>query len=277
MRARTVLLILLVLLIAVSAVAAVRPAKAKPAGKATPGAVKPQWWGGPPNQIPAASGKVAAVAPDKITLDVKHGRQTFAVTPETKVRVRGKAGAIGDVKVGDPCRIVFKPVPNGVPIAEKIQVPKPSVAGEIVARNGRVLTLKGKEATWTVTLAEGAKITCRKYIGTLDDLRIGYWAAAGGEINGTAVLAKAVSFRPTVVHGAVTEVNGNLITVKAVKQHIVTGQVTDKTQILVRPRVGPNKPGTLADIKVGAPVNVAGHLMEGGPMQLLFVDVLTGI
>jgi len=272
MKARTVLLFLLALIIAAAAFAA-------PQGKTKgrEGVATPNWWGPPPNQTPSAAGIVVTVAPDRIALNTKRGQVTFAVTPETKVWVRGSKATILDVKVGDQCRIVFKPVRNGVPIARKIQVPKPTIGGKITAKEGNVLTVVGKDATFTVTVPPEAKIRCRKYEGTLDDLRVGYGVTVVGAIDGANVLAEAVHFGPPVFKGTVVEVSGNLITMKTIRQKIVTGVVGDKTAILVRPRIGPNKPGTLADIKVGAPVNIGGHLVKGGPMQLIFVDVLTGI
>ena len=271
MKAGTVLLVLLTLLVAASALAAPQQ---RPGGKG--GLVKPNWWGPPPGQKPAANGTVAEVSSTQIVLDTKQGRKTFAVTPDTKVWVRGKAGSITDVKVGDPCRVVFKPVANGTPIARRIVIPKPHAAGQLTAKEGNVLTLKNKDTIWTVTVLPEAKIRCWKYEGTLADLRIGYRVVAFGEINGNNVVAELVQFMPMAYKGAVTEVNVNQITVKTIRQKIVTGVVTDKTTILVRPRVGPTKPGTLADIKVGAPVNIGGHVVEGGPMQLIFVHVLTG-
>ena len=272
MKARTVLLVLLALLVAASALAAPQQ---RPGGKG--GLVKPNWWGPPPGQKPAANGTVAEVSSTQIVLDTKQGRKTFAVTPDTKVWVRGKAGSIVDVKVGDPCRVVFKPVANGTPVAIRIMVPKPHAAGQLTAKEGNVLTLKNKDTIWTVTVLPEAKIICGKYEGTLADLRIGYRVVAFGEISGNNVVAKLVEFLPTVYMGAVIAVNGNQITVKTIRQKVVTGIVTDKTVILIKPRTGPNRPGTLADIKDGLPININGHLVQGGPMQLIFVQVLTGV
>ena len=67
------------------------------------------------------------------------------------------------------------------------------------------------------------------------------------------------------------------ITVKLVRQKTINLVASKATAVLVRPRVGPNVPGTLADVKVGAPVNVGFHLNPGGACPLLWIDVLTGM
>ncbi len=236
----------------------------------------PNWWKQPPSQTPAAVGSVIYKATDQIRISTKAGDKSFAITPETKIWVKGQKGTIDDIQLGDIARIVFGKQVNGLPQARRIEIPKPHIGGEIAAIQGNVLTIKKKDQVWTVVVPEAAKIKCRKYEGSMADLRVGYRALVRGEINGNEVTAKVVEFIPTVYKGAVTAVNGNLITVKTVRQLTVPCVVTEKTQILVRPRVGPNKDGSLSDIRVGMPVNIAGHLMPGAPMQLIYIDVLTG-
>lgn len=77
--------------------------------------------------------------------------------------------------------------------------------------------------------------------------------------------------------GAVTAVNGNSITVKLIRQQTVDLEAGPATAVLVRPRVGPNVPGTLADVKVGSPVDIGYHANPGGACPLLWIEVLTGI
>lgn len=272
MRLRNVALICLVVLLAAAALAGQKPA---PPNK---GADRgPAWWGAPPRETPAEMGAVAAVSPTQITLNTAHGQVTFSITNQTKFWVRGKKGSLADVQVGDPCRVVFTPVQGGQAVARRIEIPRPRATGQITAINGNVLTVKKGDVVWTITVPAEAKIRCRRYLGTLDDLRVGYHVSAAGQMNGKDVIAESVEFVPTVYKGSVLEVSGNQITVKTIRQKVVAGAVTDKTTILIRPRVGPNKPGTLADIKPGLPVNIGGHEVAGGPMQLIFVDVLTGI
>ena len=241
----------------------------------------PNWWGPAPNPTPTVQGVVVNTAPDQITLNLPRGPQAFAVTPKTEIFVAGQSATMADIKLGDPCILRLQVMPQGLPIALRINVPKPRATGMIDAITGNVLTVRDKDVIWHVTVPDGAKIVCRTYQGTLADLQIGYHVGVSGQFNGTDVVADVVEFMPFMLKGVVTAVDGNQITVATTEQTIVTGVLSDKTMVLVRPRVGDNRPGTPSDIKVESPVDIGGSMSEGGPyqggtMQLLLVDVLVG-
>jgi len=229
---------------------------------------------------PVVTGIVASVSADQITLNLPEGPRSAAVTRQTQVIVYGKKATIADVKVGMKAEVAFRPVEGGLPIALRINVPQPRAAGQIDAIDGNVLTVRGEKGIiWKITVPDGARIVCHGYQGTFADLRIGYRVGVGGQFNGNNVVAEVVEFAPIIHKGVVTAVDGSTITVATVEQTIITAQISEATIILVRPRVGPNRPGTLADIKVECPIDVGGHMSEGGPyqggtMQALFADVL---
>lgn len=248
---------------------------------AKPPAAQPNWWPGQkPKPAPVrettAVGTVAAVVASKIDVQTAQGVKSFAVFPRTKVVVRGKNATMADVKAGDPVRVNFRVV-NNVPSAVHIAVPKPNIKGKITAINGSVITLKTKDAEFQVTVGEATKIKSKGYRGSPADLQVGFGAGVQGAVSGNNVAADAIEFVPAVAKGAVTAVDGNTITIKAIRQQSITTLASEKTVIMVRPRVGPNVKGTIADVRVGVPVNIGFKPVEGGPSPLFWIDVLTGM
>lgn len=251
------------------------------AAAAKPPAAQPNWWPGekpkaaPPKET-VAVGTVAAVSATKIDVQTAQGVKSFAVFPKTRVVVQGKKATIADVKAGDPVRVAFRVV-NNVPSAVHIAVPKPNVKGKITAITGGGFTLKTQNAEFAVSVGEATKIRSKGYVGSLADLQVGFGAAVIGTISGNNIAADAVEFLPAVAKGAVSAVDGNTITIKAIRQQEITVVANEKTVVLVRPRVGPNVKGTIADVKVGVPVNIGYKPVQDGPSPLFWIDVLTGM
>lgn len=242
------------------------------------GAARPDWWGRPPGDRPAIQGTVKEVSSTGISVQTREGVKSFVVNQQTRVMVRGQRATIADVKVGDPVAVKAAPQPNGLPVALGIMVPKPAYAGEIVSVEGNTLILKSKDgAQLRVLLTPKTRMGSRGYVGTVADLRPGYKASAHGDIADQVMTAQAVQFVPAVAKGTVTAVDGNTITLKAVRQFDVVCSASEATVVMIRPRVGPNKLGTLADVKVGTPANIGFHAGEGGPGTLLWIELLTGM
>lgn len=68
--------------------------------------------------------------------------------------------------------------------------------------------------------------------------------------------------------------NGSQIVVMTLRRQPVTANASPATFVLVCPRIGPNKPGTLAVVKPGLAVNIGGHLAADKTMQALWINVL---
>ena len=244
-----------------------------------------EWWGRPPGKRPVVHGRVANVSPTNIAVETKRGVKPFVVTEDTRVMVRGEDATIADVLVGDPVVVRFRLQRDNVPLALGVLVPKPRVRGRIVSIEGDVIILRGKEREHRVIVTEQTKYGSKRYEGTYADLRIGYGAVAIGYVEGDELIADFVRFRPGGAKGTVIATDGELITVKTVKQLNIDCVGSDATAVLIRPRVGPNTQGTLADVQVGMPVNIGFHpnrdgQMNGqpsGPVSLLWIDVLTGL
>lgn len=282
MRVTRVFLICLALIVAASAVFAAPVVKAKPPvdkpGKqAPPSGESPDWWGTNPNKPQTNfKGIVDSVSPTSITVKSKEAAKTFAVTQETKVVVQGQKATINDVKPGNPVGVRFKQDGNTL-VAVGIVVAKPGTGGEITAVQGNTITLREKNgAVHQVAVTDKTKYRSHGYIGTLADLRIGYRVMAQGTMSNDVLTADSIEFVPSLARGTVIARNGDLITVKAVKQQEIQLLGTPATAVLIRPRVADNKKGTLADVQVGAPVNVGFAPNPNGPAQLLWIDVLTG-
>lgn len=234
--------------------------------------------GPPPVKLPGVGGVVTAVGSNLITLNTPKGAQSFMVTGETRVIVFGQKATIGDVRIGMRAEVAFRGADGQTPVALRINAVKPRIEGMVTAINANVLTVKAKEMTFAVTVAPNAKITFKDRPAALADIKQGFHVITMGELSGTNMLAEAVQIMPAARKGVVTAVNGSEITIATVEQMIITGILSDQTVITVRPRVGPNRPGTTADIKVESVVNVGGTMTEGGPyqggtMQLMFVDI----
>lgn len=257
--------ICLVLILAAGAALAADSAKEK------------QWWGKAPGQKPIVNGTVANVSSGNIAVKTKDGVKAFVVVAKTNVIVRGQKSTMADVKVGDPVVVHFVLQRDNVPAAARVIVRKPGVAGKIVSFQNNVLVLKSKTGQTRVLVTEKTAVRSRNYVGTPQDLRVGYGVEAVGTPSDNGLVADTVIFRPTASKGTVVSVENGVVTVKTVKQLNIQLQTSNATAVLVRPRVGPNKKGTLADIKVGSPVNVGFHAVQGGVSPLLWVDVLTGM
>jgi len=277
---------------------------------------KPQWWGKAPGHPPVVQGVVANVSATNIAVQTREGLKPFTVNEQTRVMVRGQRATIADVKVGDPVVVKFQLVTNNVRLALGIMVPKPMVRGEIVSIQGNVITVRemskpvrprpagtkparaGRRAGHApavpgtqpaagtepapgverrVVVSETTKYRSRGYQGSLADLRVGYRLHASGTISGEGLVADIVEFVPAVAEGTVTAIESGVITVKTVRQLTLQLKPSESTAVLVKPRVAPDKRGTLDDVKVGSPVNVGFHPTEGAPAPLLWIAVLTGI
>jgi len=236
-----------------------------------------KWWPKEGPGKPMAIGVAANVSPTAIAVQTKEGVKTFVVVAQTKVLVQGRKAAIGDVKVGDQVAVHFKPVPNAAPIALRILVPKPNVTGKILSFASNMLVLQTKTGEQKVIVTDKTPIKSHGYIGTPADLRVGYGATAIGKVTEGALVADAIEFRPPVVKGTVTAIENGIITIKTVKQRLVAVQPSEKTFVLIRPRVGPNVKGKIEDVKVGSPVNAGIHAVKDGPSPLLWIDVMTGM
>ncbi len=235
-----------------------------------------EWWGrgpGRPNQKPNVRGQVTHVDANRLEIQTqKNGVMQFIVNEQTKVIVNGKPAKITDVKKDDKVVVRFQPVNGGSPIALGVLVPKAptdqkvGIRGIITAIEGSVIVVDQKR----VTVTNNTKFRSGRYIGTLADLRVGYHVIVGGD----PAAAKVVEFRPMMAKGAVTEVTGDTITIKTIRQGVLQLKPGAGTIFMVRPRVGDNYPGTIADVKVGLPVNVGFHADNSA---LLWIDILTGI
>lgn len=237
--------------------------------------IEAEWWGPNPgrDQRPIAQGEVKYVDSTRIDIQTRLGLKQFAVNEQTRVVVRGQRASIGDVAPGDIAVVKFQPTANGIPLALGILVPKPRIQGTIGAVEGNVLVVAGPQGRVRVTLTDETRIMSRGYVGSIADLRVGYRVIVGGEPSA----AVFVEFIPNVAKGAVTAIDGNIITIKLVRQNVLEFQASAATVVTLRPRVGPNVRGTLADVKVGSPVDVGFHGVRGEASPLLWIDVFTGM
>ena len=258
-----------------------------PRGPAKSGEINAEWWGpgpGAPGRGLVVHGVVLQVDASSIQVQtVARGAMRFAVTDKTRVIVGGKPGSIADVQKGDTVNVKFQPVRNGTPIAVGIQVVRNlepgrnRLRGKVAAVEGNVVTVHAPNGDVKVTVAAGTKITSRRYQGSVADLKVGYEIVVVGD----PASPKAIEFVPMIGKGAVADIKTDqgvtYIKVKLVRQETIDLAASQATAVLVRPRVGPNVPGTLADVKIGAPVNIGFHANPGGACPLLWIEVLTGM
>jgi len=278
---RRILAICVILLLAAAVVCA---GQAPVRGKRAPrgGGVGPQWWPGEGSGGPGGGnvvrGIVAQVDAKSITLENKHGTFLFVVTDQTKVVVRGEPAKITDVKKGDPAAVRFQLALDGTRVAIGVMVPKPpqpAYAGRITAISEGSFTLSNRQTTWNVVVGTATKYESHGYVGAFADLRVGYGAKVNGELKGKDILAAAVHFQPTVLKGVIDSVSGNQVTFKTLRGDVVQAAVSGATAIWVRPRIGPNRRGTLADVKPNTAANIGGHVnVEAKTMQALWIDLL---
>lgn len=263
---------------------AVERAKPKPAPRQGD-QIKPNWWGPPPpndgprpDPGPKANGIVVAVGADSVTLRTPCGFNTYIVGPNTEIIVGGNPGALADIAVGFRANVNFEfNFQNLTTHARRLAAFRPEPAGRITSINGNLIVITDETDTaWNVTITPETRIKWLRLPLTPGDLRVGYHARAEGQIDGHNVRARAIQLKLPFFKGAVTEVNNNSIKVKTVEQRVIEGVLSDRTVVVIKPRVGPDQPGTRADIKRGMPVNIGGHVNEGRPMDVLLVELLIG-
>lgn len=235
------------------------------------------WWGKSPAQQQMISGTVTSVDTTNIGVQTSSGVKSFAVSSKTKVFIHDQKSAIDNVKVGDPVNIRYAKSDNDTIIAVVIRVPKPNFKGKIESIQSNTITIKNNKGEQTVLVTDQTTYTSHGYKGTYADLKVGYGITAIGDVSGNQITADKVEFRPAVAKGTVTAIDGSIITIKTVKQKTFTVTASSTTVVLVRPRVGPNVKGTLADVKVGSPVNIGFAPGDGSARQLFWIDILTGI
>jgi len=252
-------------------------------------APRPNWWGPPPpqnqnppppqaDQGPKARGVVAAVGSDSITIKTPLGFNTYTVGPSTEIIVRGTPGALADIAVGNLAMISFDfDMASLTTPAKRIGVTLPEPAGRITSIDGNLVKITDDFGTiWNVAVSPDTRIMCLHQPLGIANLRPGYMARAEGEIQGNDVQARAMRIQPQMAKGVVVEVNANSIKLKTIDQRMVQGILSDRTRVMIRPRVGPNQPGTGADIKRDMPANISGLSTEGQPMDVLLVELLIG-
>jgi len=241
------------------------------------GDVGAMWWGKNPLARPTVMGIVEASSPASVSVKTKRSTLSFRVTQRTAVFVLGKKASIADVKPGDSVVVRYEPTRDAVPVALGILVPRPSVSGVITALDGNLITLKSKQTTVKVAVSPDTTYHAQRYIGTAEDLRVGYTAMISCVENNGILGAVRVAFVPETAKGTVVAINGNVLTVKTIRQREIAVQAGPATAITIRPRIGPNTKGSPADVQIGSPVNIGFHRATGVPCQLLWIDVFTGM
>lgn len=245
-------LMVLALAFALTSVAAAAAKKPAPAKRARTDA-NIQWWGPAPGPRPWVTGTVAEVGPAAIAVRNRQGVKRFIVTPQTQIRVRGVRAVLADVKVADPVIVKFRLQANNYPLALGIAVPKTQLKGVITAIDGRVVTYKDGDAVRKFAVSEDTRFTSHGYNGTFADLRVGYRVSVVTQAPADVPSALWVAFLPSWAKGAVTAVDGDVITVKTVQQMELKLQGSAATAVPVRPRVGPNVKGIWLTSRWGSP------------------------
>ena len=118
-----------------------------------------------------------------------------------------------------------------------------SASGEIT-----IVTQDGK--TVTLTLATEAPVETEGASSALETLEIG--ASVEVEVDEDGSVAERIEARQSKVEGAIVEIEGDEVTLESDRGRRVTVRVTDRTRI----KLEDDFPGTLADLRVGAVVEV---------------------
>ncbi len=234
------------------------------------------WWGPAPGAKQVSTGTVQAIASDAIAVKTAKGVRVFAINSQTKVFVQGEKSSVSNIKTGDACGVRYTSLRNNQMLAKAIHIRKTVLKGEVIGVEGAVVNLKTAQGQISVTTNASTVIHSHTYKGTLADLKSGYRVRVDLDSAVDSPVAKRIQFGPYQARGAVIAADSATVTVKTVNQKTLVLSTSQATGVLVRPRVGPNKWGTLDDIKVGLPVNIGFHRVENGG-QLLWIDVLTGI
>ena len=133
--------------------------------------------------------------------------------------------------------------PSDIQLIEGILQNVDSVNGEIT-----IVTKDGK--TVTLTIATQAPIETEGASSALETLELG--ASLEVEVDGDGRVAQRIEVRQAKVEGVIVEIAGDEVTLESDRGRRVTVRVTDRTRI----ELEDDFPGTLADLQVGAEVEV---------------------
>ncbi len=133
--------------------------------------------------------------------------------------------------------------PSEAKLVEGILQNVDSVNGEIT-----IVTEDGK--TITLTIATGAQVETEGATSALETLEPG--TSVEVEVNDDGQVAQHIKARLAKVEGVIVGIEGNEVTVESERGRLVTVLVTDRTRI----ELEEDFPGTLADLRVGAEVEV---------------------
>lgn len=232
----------------------------------------PDWW---PGERPGVHGTVDNVSATSIAVKTPKGVRQFVVNDKTRVRVEGEKATIADVKIGDPVGVQFALGANNVAVAQVIVVPRPAFRGKVVSVQGNTINITSRDAgNQVVLVSDQTKIRSNGYTGSMEDIRVGYGVAARGVISGQEIAAEIVEFLPPVAKGTIAAVEGDTVTLKTIRGQSLKFQAVQGAVVHIKPRTGPNKLGTWADVKAGTPANVGFHPVQGGPGALLWIGLL---
>jgi len=286
MKVKAVLVLLLTLFVSTSMFAVVirksgpgegpRVVRVQPAPAPREGR-KPNWWGpGAPNQTPVVQGNVTNVGQDNITLSLPEGAQTFAVTPQTEIMVEGKKAGLGDIKQGDPCVLKMQLVPQGFPIALAIRARPVDAPPAVKMQSAAGAVAEAAPDHIVINTSKGAQgfavnAQTRVYVygkkASIGNVKVGAQAEVSFVPREGAPLAMRISVVYPRFEGMVTEINGNVLTIKS-KDAVRTVTVVADTKITFKDRAA-----ILADVKTGYRViamgNVSGSSMTAAELRIL--------
>jgi hypothetical protein len=224
------------------------------------------------NKHHAVHGQVQAVGADSLTLKLKNGSTpTIQVTPDTKIFVNGKPGALADIQVGYRALVRLKAA--GGP-AKAIRAHQPPAPGTVV--RGRVdsvgtdsITLKEKDGTLvTILVNSDTKIHVKGKPGTLADIHQGDRAlvlrtSADGPAK--AIRVGGRHHLRLLLRGVIASVGSDSLTIKVRNGDPVTVPVTADTRIFL----AGHGAATLTDLQAGFRVLVVRAGANGPVLAIL--------
>jgi hypothetical protein len=206
----------------------------------------------------AVEGQVTAASPTSVTIAPHSGDPvSLTLDASTVVFVNGKPGTAADIKVGDQATALYD---STTKIAAKIAVEHETehqnaeIEGQVTAASPTSVTITPREGGSPVTLTLNAStvILVNGRPGTAADIKLGSKAAAlydsTTKIAAKIAVESETEHQTATVEGQVTAASSTSVTITPEEDGSPVTLTLNASTVIV----ANDKPGTAADIKVGA-------------------------
>ena len=200
-------------------------------------------------------GVIVDIEGDEVTLESDRGRRvTVRVTDRTRIKLDDDfPGTLADLQVGAEVEVKFDP-DSGVAFKIDAEEEEAEIEGVVVEVSGDEVTIETERGRkLTLVVGDRTRIELEDdFPGTIADLQVGAEVEVKFDPFTRTAFKIEVKEEEAKIEGVIVDIEGDEVTLESDRGRRVTVRVTDRTRI----KLDDDFPGTLADLQVGAEVEV---------------------